>query len=66
MFSVRLVFASWDRISSCQPSKPSFSFTDQNGVTHTVTVAGESLYTVAAAAIRQFRKTGLEPRDAVL
>jgi hypothetical protein len=36
------------------------SFIDPNGVTHTVTVAGESLYTVAAAAIAAFRRSGIQ------
>jgi len=30
-------------------------------VTHTVTVAGESLYTAAAAAIAMFRRSGVQP-----
>jgi hypothetical protein len=42
------------------------SFTDQNRVTHTVTVSGESLYTIAAAAIAAFRRSGVNGIETLL
>src|SRR5215475_7189201 len=63
LYSRTLIFPFSSPTIESVPSSCKVSFTDGEGVSHSVTLAASSLYEAAALAVAEFKKSGFEPVD---